>query len=67
MEQPKEFELQIQRPPAFQTAGAEPLFGLIERLADFFHFTGAYATRAYIHAHVGAVRSHSLDALDVRF
>ena len=37
-----------------------------ERLADFFHFTGTYASRAYLHTHVGAVRPYCLDALDVR-
>ena len=36
-------------------------------LADLFYFSRAYAARAYVYAHVGAMRSHRLYALDVRF
>jgi hypothetical protein len=43
-------------------------FAMAPRLsADFFYFARAYATRANMHAYMGAVRSHCLDALDVRF
>lgn len=38
----------------------------MKRLANFFHFAGAYAACAHLHTHVGAVRPHCLDALDIR-
>jgi hypothetical protein len=55
------------RASAVQAEGAELFIWMdIERLADFFHFAGAYASRAHLQTHVGAVRTHCLDALDVR-
>jgi hypothetical protein len=42
------------------------LFVMKMRLTDFFHFAGTYAARAHMHPYMGAVRSHCLDALDVR-
>lgn len=54
-------------PPAFQAGAALFIWMDMKRLANFFYFAGAYAARAHLHTHVGAVRPHGLDALDVRF
>jgi hypothetical protein len=35
-------------------------------LIYFFHFAGTYAASAHMHPHMGAVRPHCPDALDVR-
>jgi len=54
-------------PQPFRRRGAELIIRIDKkRLANFFHFAGAYAARAHLQTHVGAVRTHCLDALDVR-